>query len=166
MAKATPTSLTDKERALLNETERAHLKTLDEDAIAALHVRVIRARSKFVTNYRREASAQVIERGARGKVSSAPRRSAGKAEIFEEALARVSTALAAAARQSAAELKAERLAAAAGTPAEAPPGGRAPTTGGRGQTADRSRGRTAAERKSAASSKATGARRQAKRDSR
>ena len=78
----------------------------------ALHGRVRRARTKFVTVHRREVAERVQEAGARGLVSEAPRRSAAKAELFEAALARVSAALASAARQSAADLRAERLAAA------------------------------------------------------
>ncbi len=87
MAKATVTSLTEKERALVAETQPARLRELDEDDLVELHTRVRRARTKFVTLHRRETGAQVIEAGARGLVNAGPRRSASKAEIFEDALA-------------------------------------------------------------------------------
>ena len=115
MAKATVTSLTDKERALIAETQPARLRELDEDQLVELHTRVRRARNKFVTLHRRETGDQVIEAGGRGIVSAGPRRSASKAEIFEDALARVSSSLARAARRSAADLRAARLAATRGT---------------------------------------------------
>ena len=129
MATATPGSLTRSEWSLVDETRRAHLATLDEDALVALHGRVRRARDKHVQLHRRGVGAAVGRKGARGAASQAPRRSASKAEIFEDALARVSAALAKAARQSAAELRAERLAAArkAPTKKKAPAKKRAPT---------------------------------------
>ena len=117
MAKATVTSLTEKERALIAETQPARLRGLDEDDLVELHTRVRRARDKFVKLHRRETAAQVIDAGARGVVNAGPRRSASKAEIFEDALARVSTSLAKAARESAGALRDERLAAARGTAA-------------------------------------------------
>ena len=97
MAKATVTSLTEKERALVAETQPARLRQLDEDELVDLHARVRRARTKFVTLHRRESGAQVIEADSRGLVNAGPRRSASKAEIFEDTLARVSTSLAKAA---------------------------------------------------------------------
>ena len=117
MAKATVTSLTEKERALIAETQPARLRELDEDELVELHTRVRRARNKFVKLHRRDTAAQVIDAGARGIVNAGPRRSASKAEIFEDALARVSTSLAKAARGSARALRDERLAAARGTAA-------------------------------------------------
>ena len=51
---------------------------------------------------------------SRAAASSKNQRTRAKAEVFEDALARVSRRLAALARQSAAELRAERLAAARG----------------------------------------------------
>ena len=55
MAKATVTSLTEKERALVAETQPARLRQLDEDELVDLHTRVRRARTKFVTLHRRAA---------------------------------------------------------------------------------------------------------------
>src|ERR1700733_13507584 len=103
-------SLNEAEWLLLAETKRAALADLDEDELLALHTRTRRARTKYVTQYRRAASARVADVGGRGAARPKNRRAADKAEAFEKALARVSTALAAAARMSAAELRSERLA--------------------------------------------------------
>jgi hypothetical protein len=96
-----------------------------------------------------------------------------KAEAFEEALSRVSRRVAALARQAASELRAERLAAArAGKQSRGPDRARAavaatrkgPTVTGEPK-GDRAL-RSPASEKRRASTRATGARRQAKRDSR
>lgn len=166
MAKATIGSLNESERLLVAETSREALRGLDEDALVALHDRVRKARTKHVQLHRRQAAAAVESKGAR---SGAPRRDASKAEIFEDALARVSTALAAAARRSAAELRAERLAAApkqAGRTAKATPAKAPATAKAAKPTAGRARAKQPAERKSVAASRATGARRQATKDAR
>src|SRR5262252_6118969 len=104
--------LNNAERLLIAQTERAELAALDEDAAIELETRVRRARNKYVSQYRRGASAAVIEHGGRGRARAENKRAAMKAEAFEEALARISRRVAALARQSAAELRAERLAAA------------------------------------------------------
>ena len=114
MAKATVHSLTKGERALIAETAISHLAALDEDALIALHQRVRRARNKHVQLHRQEVGGQVVAQGSRGTASIPARRSASKAEIFEDALSRVSTALAKSARRSASALRAERLATARG----------------------------------------------------
>jgi hypothetical protein len=163
-------SLTDKERELISETQPVQLRSLDEDALAELHLRVRRARDKHVKNHRREVAQQVGATRSRAVASAPPRRSASKAEIFEAALARVSTQLAKAARLSAAELRAERLAAArneAGT-VEAARARAATAATPASATAKRTRSanRRPIERKVAASSTSAGARRQAKRDAR
>jgi hypothetical protein len=59
-------SLTDAERMLVAETERDALKGLDEDELLDLHQRIRRARTKYVKNYRRAASAAVAGVGGRG----------------------------------------------------------------------------------------------------
>src|SRR5215469_16246571 len=104
--------LNDAERLLVAETGRAELTALDEDAAIELETRVRRARNKYVSQYRRGASAAVAEHGGRGKARPENKRAAMKAEAFEEALSRVSGRVAVLARQSAAELRAERIAAA------------------------------------------------------
>ena len=105
-------SLTEAELALVRETDRDRLAGLDEDALADLHDRIRRARTKHVTIYRRTGAATVGAKGGRGVAKERNARNAAKAEVFEDALARVSRALAAAARSSATMLRAERVAAA------------------------------------------------------
>jgi hypothetical protein len=165
--------LNDAERLLVAETERAALAALDEDAAIGLEARIRRARNKFVGQYRRAASAAVPEHGGRGKARPENKRAAMKAEAFEEALSRVSRRVASLARQAAAELRAERLAAARAARQGRGPGGRgtASPTGRKGPavtrepTGDRGlRSPTAAKRR--ASTRAAGARQQARRDSR
>lgn len=104
--------LNDAERLLLAETERAQLAAFDEDAAIELEIRIRRARNKYVSQYRRAASAAVVEHGGRGKARPENKSALMKAEAFEEALSRVSRRVAALARQAALELRAERLAAA------------------------------------------------------
>lgn len=162
-------SLTETEWLLLAETKRAALADLDEDELLALHSRIRRSRTKYVTQYRRGASARVAEVGGRGAARPKNRRASDKAEAFEKALARVSTALAAAARASAAELRTQRLAAARDKGGTGPDGvvddvvAASPKAKGKGRAAST---RPPIARKNVASTKASGARRQAKRDSR
>ena len=165
--------LNDTERLLVAETGRAELAALDEDAAIELETRIRRVRNKYVGQYRRAASAAVPEHGGRGTARPENKRAAMKAEAFEEALSRVSRRVAALARQAAAELRAERLAAAkaarqghgprvrAAVPAVGLPG---PAVTGE-PTGDRAL-RSPASQKRRASTRATGARQQAKRDSR
>jgi hypothetical protein len=154
MQKATFNSLTAAEQSLALETERPRLLEHDEDALLGVLERVRKQRAKAVSQYRR------------GVGRSTPRqRHASKAEVWEAALARVSSRLAALAKASAAELKAERLAAAAkpsstGTPSAAK-GKTAPAS-----ASSRSRARQPVERKQVAGSRAAGQRRQAARDAR
>lgn len=110
MTKATFSVLSEKDKQLVLETEPKQLRTLDEDQLLDLHNRVRRARTKHTTNYRRGAGAQVATDRARAAASKKNRQSAARAEVFEDALARVSRRLGAAARASADELRAERLA--------------------------------------------------------
>jgi hypothetical protein len=104
--------LNDGERLLVAEAEPAALAALDEDAAIDLETRIRRARGKYVGQYRRTASARVAGEGGRGKARAGNARAAAKAEAFERALSQVSRRVAALARQSAAALRAERLAAA------------------------------------------------------
>ena len=165
--------LNDAERLLVAETGRAELAALDEDAAIELETRIRRARNKYVGQYRRAASAAVAEHGGRGKARPENRRAAMKAEAFEEALSRVSRRVAALARQAAAELRAERLAAArAARQGRGPNAGAALPAAGRPASAvtgeptgDRAL-RSPASAKRRASTRAMGARQQAKWDSR
>jgi hypothetical protein len=159
-------SLTEAELALVRETDRDRLAGLDEDTLADLHDRIRRARTKYVTIYRRTGAATVEVKGGRGVAKERNARNAAKAEVFEDALARVSRALAAAARASATALRAERVAAARAERSAGPP--RGPRSGPDGTPASRPRAvpRDApARRKRDASTLATGARRQGRRDS-
>jgi hypothetical protein len=157
-------SLTEAESNLVRETKQSKLKELDEDGLVELHQRIRRARNKYVKLYRRAASAKVAEKGGRGLARPKNTRKAGKAEVFEDALARVSRRLAAAARASAADLKAERLAA-AGKVGEGP-GGAGRKAKGVGPGRVPAMQRSPDRKKRAASTQAKGARRQAKKDNR
>ena len=90
MNKAVLNSMTDAERRLVAETEPAAMATLDEDELLELHSRIRRARSKYVKNYRRAASARVGARSSRGTAYAENQRDRDKAEVFELSLARVS----------------------------------------------------------------------------
>jgi hypothetical protein len=158
-------SLRNDELDLLRETEPERMALVDEDELLDLHTRVRRARTKYVKLYRRQASTRVEDVGGRGLARPKNRRNADKAEIFEDALARVSKRVDVVARQAAAELKAERLAAARATS----PG---PEVDGRVVAPRVAESRVPAHEKTTgglkrdASSQAQGARRQAARDSR
>ena len=171
MNRALLAMLNESEQELVRATEPTALDALDEDALAALHDRVRRARSKYTKLYRRQAAQQVGADASRGRASAVNRKAAAKAEVFEEILSVVSRRLAAVAKQAAAELKAERLAAAravketgVGRSATPGPGKGTPTSvkGARGDAGKRS----PAKEKATASTRAAGKRRQAKRDSR
>jgi hypothetical protein len=169
---ATINSLGVADRALVMDTQRSALATLDEDQLLALHARVKRARDKYVKIYRRQAAAAVVDKGARGKASVGGRRDAAKAEVFEDALARVSRAVAKAASASAAQLKADRIAAARGERASAAAAagtskGRRPQGAGSSPaTAPRAKSKAPIDKKRAAATLSANAQRQAKRDSR
>lgn len=173
-----PTELalfSEKEQTLLVATEPARLAAMDHDALGDALVLVRRARNKYSGLHRRQASATVAEVGRRAATQSQNLRTVRKAEIFEDALARVSRAYAAAAKAAATQLKSERLALAASATASSPS---ARATAPKSTTkAGKSDGRTAAGRgvqpasataspARRGSSKAQGAKRQAKRDSR
>ncbi|GAA2526237.1 hypothetical protein [Pilimelia columellifera] len=164
-------SLTEAEQGLVRETDRDSLVALDEDRLVELHTRVRRARDKHVKVYRRRAATRVGEVGGRGKARPKNTRDAGKAEIFEDALARVSRRLAMAAQASARALKAERLAEATAARDTAPPATsrRSVAPAGRPVAAAGRPPRPAdapQRRKQHAATRAAGARRQARRDSR
>ena len=164
MNKRVLNSLTELERNLVAETEKQAMAELDEDALLELHTRIRRARTKYVKLYRRQASAQVETQGGRGKAFPKNQRSRDKAEIFERALARVSRRVDVLAKRSAAALKAERLAAAQRTGSG--PGVDGTATGPDQKAVSRARAtKTTGGKKRDASTRAKGARRQAKRDS-
>jgi hypothetical protein len=164
--------LTEAERLLIDETDRAALAALDEDAAIDLEARIRRARGKYVSQYRRSASARVPERGGRGKARPENARARAKAEAFERALAQVSRRVAVLARQSATELREERLAAAREAKQQDWPGSGQLVPRQRRQGPDVSPEptgsralRNPASEKERAGTMAAGARRQARRDS-
>jgi hypothetical protein len=164
--------LNESERQLVAETHPAALADLDEDQAIELEARTRRARDKYVSQYRRSASARVAEHGARGSARPENARAAAKAEAFEGALSRISRRVAVLARQSAAALRAERLAAARamkqpdwpGVGEMVPRQRRQGPTATPEPTGERAL-RNPASEKRRAGTLAAGARRQAKRDS-
>ncbi|WP_347350685.1 hypothetical protein [Intrasporangium sp.] len=161
-------SLKADEKDLVRETDPDQMALLDEDDLLALHSRIRKARNKHTKNYRRRAAARVEEVGGRGEARPKNRRAAEKAEVFEDALARVSHEVDLRARQAAEDLKAQRLAAARAGRSTGPGSVTAAGPGNDGAGAGRepAASKTPADRKRTASTRAEGARRQAKRDSR
>lgn len=158
-------SLNEAQLGLIRESEPARMAELDEDDLLKLHSRIRRARNKYSKNYRRRASERVEELGGRGTSRPRNRRAAAKAEVFEDALARVSHQVDLVARAAADALKQERLAAVAARRSSGPGGdgaARAPAE----TEARRAARKTTGGLKRDASSQAAGTRRQAKRDAR
>ncbi|WP_433830694.1 hypothetical protein ACQP2E_11525 [Actinoplanes sp. CA-015351] len=155
-------SLTENELALVRETEPGRIAGLDEDALIDLHNRVRRARTKYVKAYRRRAATRVEEAGGRGKAHAQNARRRYKAEIFEGLLATVSRQLSLVAQASAEAYETERLKADP-PPVAAPKRQKAQKPAP--QLIDR-RPNSPDLRKRAASTRASGRRRQARKDSR
>jgi len=161
-------TLTETEQSLVRETTSDQLAALDEDELVALHTRVRRARDKYVKLYRRQSATRVRATGARGRAYPKGSRDRDKAEVFEEALARVSRRLATAARAAARAFKAERIAearAASFTPPDLPPTSRGRRAPRDNQVADR-RPRTPDRIKRSATTRSATKRVQARKDSR
>lgn len=166
-------SLGKSEQDLLRETEDDRMAQLDEDGLVDLHKRVRRARNKYVDIYRRTGSQKVSKKGGRGLAKDKNARNAGRAEVFEDALARVSARLAEVAAAEAEALKAARLAAA--SPAGTWPGSEeasagepatAQATAPAGAKVRDRRPKGPGRAKRDASTRALGARRQARKDAR
>jgi hypothetical protein len=162
-------SLTEGEWLLLAETKRAAMADLDEDELLALHTRIRRARTKYMSQYRRAASARVAEVGGRGVARPKNRRAAEKAEAFEKGAGQD--------EHGAGRGGAQHCGGAAGATAadRRDKGGtgpapssttRPPCLRNRKARAGRPSTRTPIARKNVAATKSSGARRQAKRDSR
>jgi len=107
------------DQKLLVATEPAQLAKMSQDELGDTLLLVRRARNKYTGLHRKKAGSTVAKSGARGAAEGQNLRSVRQAEVFEEALARVSAALATAARKSSAALKADRLAMAKAAPAPA-----------------------------------------------
>lgn len=180
MKKSQLALLNDDERLLVQQTFPDALAELDEDEVVALHSRIRRARNKYVGKYRRRAAKRVAKHGGRGAARPKNTRAKAKAEVFEEALASVSARLAVLAQRAADDLREQRLAAArAAKKGQKPPVEKAAAEDLAGEEAVAGRGRGAAEtpvndaalrgaakKAQRAGTRAKGARRQAKRDSR
>lgn len=167
MSQAVINSMTAAEQRLLGETSSESLAGLDEDEVLTLHGRIRRARSKYVTKYRRSASGAVVKRGGRGFSFPKNQRDRDKAAIFEDALARVSDEVSAHASRAAAELRSARLASAR-TSGKGPArkGSPAMSVTPSPDPAPRPATKTTGGIKKDASTRAAGARRQAARDAR
>ncbi len=156
------------EQTLLVQTERDRLTLLDEDELDKLLTRVRRARTKYTKLYRRQSGDLVAAKSSRAGTSTSNQRTKRKAEILEDALARVATALGTAARATAKELKSERLAAAKA--AKGSPVKNGGSAGGSkvesGTTSGRAPSGRSTSKARQASKKSSGARNQARRDSR
>ena len=163
-----PKFLTATQADLVRETEPKRMEKLDEDALLELHTRVRRARSKYVKLYRQTGASRVGLKGARGHARPGNASNAAKAEVFELALARVSARVDVVARAAAEELKAERLAAVAATRGSTGPGSpqAGAGSGAAGASTRRRATKTTGGIKRDASTRAKGAARQAKKDSR
>lgn len=171
--KAMLTLLTSAEKQLVAQTSPKRLDRLDEDKLIALLDRVRRARNKYAKLHRRQASAQVKQDAARGVAGTKNQRTSTKAEIFEEALSRVTRQLSSVSRREAKALRSQRLADAkraktgAAKPRKAASGKRKGRAGSASAAEHRSQHLKSAGRlKKNASVKSKGKRRQAKRDSR
>ena len=165
MRRAMIASLGDSEYRLVAETEKPQLSALDEDDLLDLHGRVRRARNKYTGIYRRNAAERVGDTAARGEAYAQNQRDRDRAEVFEDALARVSRQIAVVARQAALEFRAERLEAARGRgagPETSTPSPRSST----GPGIAREHQKTTGGLKRDAGTRAMGARRQAKKDAR
>ena len=175
MDAATRAVLNETEKLLIAETGREALAALDEDAAIELETRIRRTRDKYVSQYRRGASARVAEHGGRGRARPENTRALRKAEAFERSLSQVSRRVAVLARESAAALRAERLALARTAKQRDWPGsqeavprqrrhGPTPPASPANRTGDRALRNPASER-DRAQALAAGARQQARRDS-
>ena len=86
-------SLGKAEKDLLREAEPKRMAELSEDELIDLHKRIRRARNKYAGIYRRQGSAKVRKKGGRGLAKEKNSRNAGRSEVFEDALSRVSAQL-------------------------------------------------------------------------
>lgn len=154
-----------KEQTLLVATEPKRLAEMTEDELGDLLGLVRRARNKYTGLYRRQGATSVSAAGKRSASGSSNQRTLRKAEIFEDALARVSRQLSIAARATRDELKRERLETARAASGRPQRGGPTASSGARSKPSTKGRGDKVTARR-AASTRATGARTQAKRDAR
>jgi len=100
---------TKAELDLLDATAPAALAPLGHQELVALSHRVRKAADKYRDLYRRQGHASVERAHSRAKTQTANQSTAQKAEVFSQAMSRVSSALAKLDRQQAAELRSERM---------------------------------------------------------
>ncbi len=100
------------EQQLVVQTSNDALRELSEDELLDLLTKVRRQRDKYSKLHRRQGADEVEDAGGRGLAARNNQRTLTKAEVFEDALARVTRRSSIVARQHAAELKKQRLAAA------------------------------------------------------
>ena len=155
-------TLGEAELAVVREVQADRLIGLDEDELLALHARVRRHRDKYVKQYRRQAAGSIEPAGGRGKAHPRNSRARAKAELFENILAGVSRLLAIAAQASADALHAERLADEQEQSIPTPPPAKVNRVAPQRST---TRPKSPDLQKRRASTRATNARRQARRDS-
>jgi hypothetical protein len=98
-------ALGEKDRLVLAKTEPNKLAGMTENDLLGLHRLVRKRRNKLRSVYRRGGAKKV----KKAKIKQQNQRNADRLELFEEALERVSRALADAAARSAAELRGRRL---------------------------------------------------------
>jgi hypothetical protein len=156
---------TAKEQTLLVATERARLDEMSEDELGDLLGLVRRARNKYTGLHRRQSGTSVAGAGKRYAATTSNQRTLRKAEIFEDALSRVAKALSAAARATRDELKRERLDAARAAKGAPTPAAGASRSGARSTPSTKRSGTKVTSRR-AASTTASNARNQARRDTR
>jgi hypothetical protein len=145
---------TEKEQTLLVSTEPKRLEKLSEDELADMVTLVRRARNKYRDLDVRQSRAAVKQAGRRSVSATSNSRTLRKAEIFEDALSRVSRHLSRAARVRANELKDARIAAARGEREAA----KTASSAGTGKVAEPSEQMTASKRGRSSTPKVSGAR--------
>ena len=128
---------TSTEQTLLIATAPARLEGMSEADLVTLLGRVRRARNKYSDLHRRQGAGAIRSAGKRYAASTSNERTLRKAQVLDDAVARVSVFASRAARSAADALRDERLADAstrrsgARTPATRPLGtGRRPTDAG------------------------------------
>lgn len=104
--------LTERERTLVLSTTKEALSVLNENELIDLHDKIRGMRNRYTNQYRRQGARTVAQKGSRGEASFKNQRTDLKAEVFEDALGRVSSQLAVAAKREASRLRKERIEAA------------------------------------------------------
>lgn len=155
---------TPKEQTLLIETEPRRLREMSEDELGDLLTRTRRLRNKYSDLHRSQGRDSIEAAAKRYAATTSNERTLRKAEVAEDAVARVARHLATAARSGAKELRAARLDAArsgSSRPAAASKRSTPPV-----KSATKSRSRSKVKGSQVGSTSARNKRNQASRDSR